>query len=50
MTKKQKTSIKGMCWCCGEGSFALRVIETVGWLCPECYADHKAGKCKQQTR
>lgn len=44
------TSFKGMCWCCGLGSFALRVIEGIGWLCPTCFDDHKAGQCRHDHK
>lgn len=47
---KRPYGIKGMCWCCGHGSFALRVIEMIGWLCPECYDGHKNGQCSRDHR
>lgn len=47
---KRGDGIKGLCWCCGDGSFALRVIEMIGWLCPKCYSDHKAGLCRHDHK
>jgi len=46
---RQAAGIKGMCWCCGFGSFALRVIEGIGWLCPECFDDHKNECCSHES-